>query len=172
MAANAGTTVLISGTVGATTEAAKAGLPAIGFSGTSGSQTAWDVEPVPNYSLVYAALSTKVVETITKRAGRYMPRGTWVNVNFPTSNDTTCSSAKDFKFVFSRIMTASAMSGSDVRTCGDGGRLPTETAVLHTPGCYASISVGNATTKLDVSAAQQRYVLNRLTSILSCLPKS
>lgn len=171
LADNAGPTVLLSGTVGATTEAAKEGLPAIAFSGDSSDQIAWNVNPVPNYSLVYAALSTKVVETITKDADRYMPMGTFVNVNFPASNDTSCSSEKDFKFVFSRIMTATAASGPDVRTCGDGGRLPTESTVLDTPGCYSSISLGNATTKLDVSAAQQRYVLNRLAGILSCLPK-
>lgn len=40
--ANLGTTVLISGTVGAATEAVKKGIPAIAFSGSTGSQTAWN----------------------------------------------------------------------------------------------------------------------------------
>lgn len=60
----------------------------------------------------------------------------------------------------------------DVTTCDNGGRLPTETAVVDTAGCYASISVGNATTKLTADAAEQKVVLNKLSSILSCLPSS
>lgn len=39
---NLGTTVLVSGTVGAATEAVKEGIPAIAFSGRTGSQTAWN----------------------------------------------------------------------------------------------------------------------------------
>lgn len=40
--ANLGPVVQISGTVGAATEAVKEGVPAIAFSGTTGSQTAWN----------------------------------------------------------------------------------------------------------------------------------
>ena len=37
-------------------------------------------------------------------------------------------------------------------------------------GCYASVSVGVATTKADATAAQQAVVLGKLKGILSCLP--
>ena len=37
-------------------------------------------------------------------------------------------------------------------------------------GCYASISVGVATTKADASATEQAFVLGKLKNILSCLP--
>lgn len=61
----------------------------------------------------------------------------------------------------------------DVVTCNNNGRLPTESSVVSkTSGstCYASISVGIATTKGDASAAQQAVVLGKLGGILSCLP--
>ena len=51
--ANLGTTVLISGTVGAATEAAKEGIPSIAFSGTTGSQTGY-TSAVSLYETVYA----------------------------------------------------------------------------------------------------------------------
>ena len=60
-------------------------------------------------------------------------------------------------------------TAADVNTCGKT-RLPTESAVVGTNGCYASISVGRADTKGDASAAQQAVVLKKLAKILSCLP--
>ena len=55
-------------------------------------------------------------------------------------------------------------------TCGST-RLPSESSVVKTSGgCYASVSVGNANTKLDATAAQQGVVLTKLRGILSCLP--
>ena len=58
----------------------------------------------------------------------------------------------------------------DVVTCGNGGRLPTETTVVGTAGCYASISVGEAVLKTDANATSQAVVLGKLKGILSCLP--
>ena len=63
---------------------------------------------------------------------------------------------------FSSVISAPAQDES--------GRLPTETSVVNKDGCYASISVGEASTKLDASAKQQAVVLRKLKSILSCLP--
>ena len=166
--ANLGTTVLISGTVGAATEASKEGIPGIAFSGTTGSQTAWNT-PVQTYQTVYADLSTNVTQTLVASGKPYLPSNIWLNVNFPAVSGSTCSSPKDFKFVLSRINTANGSTPPDVETCGST-RLPTETSVVDTAGCYASISVGVATTKADATAANQAVVLGKLKSILSCLP--
>lgn len=92
-----------------------------------------------------------------------------LNVNFPTVSSTTCSSAADFKFVLSRINSASSGTAADVQTCG-ADRLPTETSVVDESGCYSSISVSDADTKSDADAANQQIVLDKLAPILSCLP--
>ena len=118
---------------------------------------------------VYAALSTTVTQTLVKSTKPYLPAGIWLNVNFPTVSGTTCSSPSKFKFVLSRINSAGSGTAPDVQTCGST-RLPTETKVVDTAGCYASISVGVATSKADANAAEQGVVLNKLKSILSCLP--
>lgn len=166
---NLGVITLFSGTVGAATEAAKEGVPAIAFSGTSGSQTAWNVS-TPNYAKVYADLSTNVTETLLASCKPYLAKNIWLNVNYGVSNDTACRSAKDFKFVLSRI-NANALA-TDVKTCNNGGHLPSENDVVGTAGCYASVSVGHADTKTDSTAAEQKAVLKKLKSILSCLPSS
>lgn len=57
----------------------------------------------------------------------------------------------------------------DVETCGSD-RLPLERKVVDTDGCYASISMGD-TNKLDAEAPQQAVVLQKLASVLTCLPK-
>ncbi|KAL8700094.1 MAG: hypothetical protein Q9201_005643 [Fulgogasparrea decipioides] len=168
--ANLGSTTLISGTVGAATEAAKEGIPAIAFSGTTGSQTAWTA-PVPQYAATYADLSTNVTQTLIASGKPYLPSNIWLNVNFPASSTTTCSSPRSFKFVLSRINSAGSGTAADVKTCGST-RLPTESTVVGTTGCYASISVGKADTKGDASAADQAVVLGKLGEILSCLPSS
>jgi 5'/3'-nucleotidase SurE len=164
--ANAGSTVLISGTAGAATEAAKLGVPAIAFSGKSGSQVAWTTA-TETYQQVYADLSTNVTDALIKSGTPYLPKDIWLNVNFPTVNDNTCSQTGEFKFVLSRI---NAGVGGDVETCG-GTTLPSESSVISNGnGCYASISVGDANNKSDVDAATQKIVLDKLSSILSCLP--
>ncbi|KAF6236427.1 hypothetical protein HO173_005519 [Letharia columbiana] len=166
--ANLGSTVLISGTVGAATEASKEGIPAIAFSGTTGSQTGYTA-PVQTYMTVYADLSTNVTQSLVASGKPYLPSDIWLNVNFPAVNCSTCSSPADFKFVLSRINSATSSTAKDVNTCGST-RLPTETTVVDTAGCYASISVGNAVAKTDANATEQAVVLEKLRSILSCLP--
>lgn len=167
---NLGLTTLASGTVGAATEAVKEGIPGIAFSGTTGSQTAWNA-PVSSYETIYAQLATKITQTVTGSGKPYLASNIWLNVNFPASTSTTCSATSQFKFVLSRINTAIPLiTGKDVVTCSNGGRLPTETTVVDTPGCYVSISVGHADSKGDATAAEQQVVLNKLKSILTCLP--
>lgn len=166
--ANLGSTVLISGTVGAATEAAKEGVPSIAFSGTSGSQTAWTA-PVDTYVSIYGALSTNVTQTLANSAKPYLPADTWLNVNFPAVSSSNCNSPSKFKFVLSRINSAGSDTPADVRTCSSD-RLPTESTVVRKTGCYASISVGVASSKEDASTATQSIALAKLGKILSCLP--
>ncbi|KAL8791223.1 MAG: hypothetical protein Q9213_000180 [Squamulea squamosa] len=167
--ANLGTTTLISGTVGAATEAAKRGIPAIAFSGTSGSQIAWTTTPIPSYVSTYAELSINVTQTLIASGKPFLPSNIWLNVNYPSSSSSSCASPRNFKFVLSRINTASSGAAVDVTTCRKT-RLPTESKVVGTTGCYASISVGRADTKGDASKAEQAVVLGKLRKILSCLP--
>ena len=170
---NTGLTVQVSGTVGAATEAAKEGIPGIAFSGATGSQTAWN-QPVEAYESIYADLATNVTQTLLESSKPYLPSGLWLNVNFPAVGSSTCNDVTKFHFVLSRIYTAvPILTPKDVVTCNNGGRLPTESDVVGTTsGCYASISVGVASDKLDASAAQQAVVLGKLGKILSCLPSS
>lgn len=169
--ANIGIQVPFSGTAGAASAAPdQLGVPGIAFSGATGSQTGWDVA-TPDYSLIYADLATNVTSTILASGTPFLPSGTWLNVNFPAAGSgTSCTSASEFRFVLSRIFTSTIISGPDVVTCGNGGVLPPESTVVGTSGCFASISVGKASNKLDADEAQQAVVLSKLTSILSCLP--
>ncbi|KAE8378999.1 survival protein sure-like phosphatase/nucleotidase [Aspergillus bertholletiae] len=165
---NLGVANAISGTVGAACYAAHdAGIPAIAFSGASGSAIAWD-DPTPAYATLYAELSAKVVNRVVAAGTPYLPEGVYLNVNFPKADE--CTSVDDFKFVLSRIYTAVPLfSGDDVETCGNDKRLPTETKVTGA-GCYVSISVGNASNKRDADATLQAEVLNKLGDFLTCLP--
>lgn len=60
---------------------------------------------------------------------------------------------------------------TDVKTCGSDS-LPSESSVIGTTGCYSSVSVFNASTKLDVDAATQGVVLKKLEGLFTCLPES
>lgn len=120
---------------------------------------------------VYADLSTTITQALTNSGTPYLPSNVWLNVNFPDVGGSECSSVSDFKFVLSRINTAVPfISGDDVETCNNDQRLPTESKVAGTDGCYVSISAGHADTKRDASASEQGVVLKKLSSILSCLP--
>jgi hypothetical protein len=146
-------------------------IPAIAFSGASGSPTAWNAR-TPTYSTVYAQLATQFTSALlTSGPEPYLPSNIYLNVNFPSSSSTSCSSAADFRFVLSRIYPAvPILTPKDVVTCGNGGRLPTESSVVGKSGCYVSVSVGKASSKGDASAAEQQAVLNRLRGVLTCLP--
>lgn len=69
--------------------------------------------------------------------------------------------------MFTRINSPSANT-VDVETCGRTV-LPAESTVVGA-GCFASVSVMNATTKADVDASVQGAVLGRLSpsGLLSC----
>ncbi|KAF7297222.1 hypothetical protein MIND_00955300 [Mycena indigotica] len=173
---NLGPTVLISGTVGAATEAALEGVPAIAFSGATGAQISYTTlanttDPLTVASNLYAALSVKVVDTLLLLPGPILPKGIALNVNYPsTTSAQNCTQVSDFKFVLTRINPPDANS-ADVPICGST-QLPTESDAIATLGaCINTISVFNASTKADVDKETQTFVLLRLFEILSCLPK-
>jgi hypothetical protein len=70
--------------------------------------------------------------------------------------------------VLSRI-NVGVFSSPDTEQCGET-RLPTETSVVDTDGCYISVSVGDANDKTTASAEKQAVVLKKLQSLLTCLP--
>ncbi|EMD35165.1 hypothetical protein CERSUDRAFT_75455 [Gelatoporia subvermispora B] len=171
---NLGTVIFNSGTVGAACEAAREGLPSAAFSGDTAAQVAFttlDSEPNSTDTLAartYASLTTSFTRALLASPLRpILPHGTTVNVNFPST--AACPEAKDFSFVFTRLLPNS--NGTDVRTCGND-TLPDETTVVQGAGCFVSVTVINATSKMDVTADLQRPVFERLRDILTCLPSS
>ncbi|CAI7616857.1 unnamed protein product [Penicillium glandicola] len=165
---NIGLAAYISGTVGATTYAAHAGIPAIAFSGATGSQTSWNTSR-PHYSDVYADLATNLTNQVVAAGKPYLPDDVWLNVNFGTVSDSECTNPADFSFVLSRIHIAVPfITPDDVTTCG-GSRLPSEIEVSLASGCYASVSVGIAASKSDANATMQGVVLQKLGTLLTCL---
>jgi 5'-nucleotidase len=107
----------------------------------------------------------RLVNALVAAGAPYLPSGTALNVNFPAAGaGTACTSAASFKFVLSRVYST---SGATVATCS-ASTLPTESSVVARSGCYASVSVFDASTKKDTSAANQATVLGKLGSFLSC----
>ncbi|KAK5807724.1 hypothetical protein VI817_001982 [Penicillium citrinum] len=169
---NIGIAVYFSGTAGAATYAAHHdGIPAIAFSGATGSQTAWNASSsYPHYSQVYADAATNFTNLLVATGIPYLPNDIWLNVNFPSVSETKCASSEDISFVLSRIHVAVPLiTPDDVTTCG-GNRLPSEIGVSFASGCYASVSVGMAGTKEDANATMQGVVLKKLGDVFTCLP--
>ncbi|KAI0370897.1 sure-like protein [Pilatotrama ljubarskyi] len=177
---NLGTVTQNSGTVGAACEAAKEGIPSVAFSASSVSQvsyttlTSTPTSPATLSAFIYATLTTTLTEALLSPAARpILPPGITLNVNYGSTTFSSsgapsgdCTSASDFRWVFTRILPSS--SATDVETCGST-KLPDEGTVVRA-GCFASVSVMNASTKADVDAAMQAAVLTRLepSGLLTC----
>ncbi|KAF9054080.1 survival protein sure-like phosphatase/nucleotidase [Panaeolus papilionaceus] len=167
---NLGSTVLISGTVGAASEAALEGIPSIAFSGASGSQVSYTTLTSQSTASstvsanIYTSLVLKFTAALLNNSGPILPDGISLNVNF-ASTSGKCNTASAFKFVLTRINSDS--KAVDVSTCGTT-KLPTESSAINR-GCIATVSVFDASTKGDVNASTQAVVLNKLKSILTCL---
>lgn len=144
-------------------------IPAVAFSGRSGSATAWN-DATTQYSQVYAELSTRLTNQLIASGTPYLPPDIWLNVNFPTVEDS-CTSPDDFRFVLSRLLPAvPPFTEGDVHTCGSD-QLPSEWEVIYTSGCYASVSVGVANSEDPANATMQKVVLDKLgPNFFSCLP--
>ncbi|KAF9017670.1 sure-like protein [Hymenopellis radicata] len=166
---NLGLSVLFSGTIGAASEAAKEGIPSIAFSsdsGTSVSYTTLTSDPDSDNtrtSRTISSLAVTFVKAITTAEGAILPPNVSINVNFPSTQN--CAES-DYKWVLSRIFWNPF--ATDVTTCGSSS-LPTESDVVDA-GCFASVSVFDATSKTDADEDAQKYVLDRLGDFLSCLP--
>jgi len=174
---NLGNVTMISGTVGAACEAAKEGVPSVAFSAKTGSQISFTTLATPSNltsaSEIYAALGVKLVNALLAQPffgfldpQPILPRNITLNVNYPATTPN-CTSARDFRFVLTRIFPANATTPPDVRTCGSD-RLPTEDSVSAMPGCLATVSVMDAVTKADTDARNQEPVLDKLKGFLSC----
>ena len=107
--------------------ASTGGVPAIAFSGSSGSQVSYTTTPVPAYSTIYASLATRLTNAVLASGAPYLPSNVYLNVNFPSASGS-CNSAAAFKFVLSRVNSAGSGAAADVSTCGST-RLPTESKV-------------------------------------------
>ena len=150
-------------------------MPAVAFSGVSTAQesyTALDVVPASATvaaAEAYTSLAVTFLDALFAQPAAtpaYLPAGVLLNVNLPALGDT-CSAAR-VQWVLTRAFPV-LLGSPDVVTCSNGGRLPTEGDVVNS-GCYASVSVINATTKLDVSKSVQQDVLNRLVNLgLTCV---
>ncbi|OBZ74914.1 Acid phosphatase [Grifola frondosa] len=169
---NLGLVVLFSGTVGAACEAARQGIPAVAFSGKSGSQVSYTtLESAPNApssvsAHIYSELTTYFVDTLTSNAAPFLPDGVIVNVNYASIDK--CRDAASYQWVFSRLITNIFVE--DVETCGSS-HLPNEASVVDS-GCYASVSVISAHSKLDVNATLQGAVKDRLEGLpFTCLSR-
>lgn len=163
---NLGSTTAISGTVGAATEGALEGIPAIAFSGTSGSRRSYTTLVPGDQSFIYAEISTKLVNALTATAKPWLPSGVGLNVNLPAIS-STCATPDTFQFVLTRIYSNS--SQTDVVTCDNGGHLPLESTVIKTSGkCFVTVSVYDASNKKDASTEEQTAVFDKLSSFFVC----
>ncbi|KAJ7763597.1 acid phosphatase [Mycena maculata] len=166
---NLGLDTLFSGTVGAAAEAALEGIPSAAFSGATGDQLSYTTLTTSPTSanteaaLLYSALTVKVLAVLLASPAPVLPPGIVLNVNFPPA--ANCTSADAVQFVLTRIYYD--LFARDVEACGST-RLPTESAVVALPGCFASVSVFHAATKLDANATMQAVVLGKLGSLLGC----
>lgn len=164
-------------TSGAASTAAKLGVPAVAFSGTSGSQVSYTTlssDPNATSTLaarLYASLTTHFVQTLLSAAPdlqptSILPNGTILNVNYPSIDD--CPDEADYEWIFSRNLWNPL--ATDVETCGST-HLPDEASVLRKSGCYVSVSVLKASSKSDAGKDAQADVLAKLQDLpLSCLP--
>lgn len=162
---------------GAAGKAVQLGVPSIAFSGGSGStaQEAWtDLTTAPTSPTIvaaaeYAALTVAFVSALLAQppAADLLPAGATLNVNFPATSDA-CA-ARSVQWVLTRVFPV-LLGHPDVVVCGNGGRLPLEGDV-NAAGCFASVSVIDATTKLDVGKDTQSDVLGRLGKLgFVCFP--
>ena len=162
---------------GAGCEAAKEGIPATAFAGDSGAQVSYttlDSDPTATSTQaawIYSALTVQYTQALfATDSDPLLPPGIIVSVNYPSITD--CSDASDYKWVLARNLWDPL--ASDFAACSeDGSVLPTGSDVVGTTGCYSSVTVLNATTKLDVDATLQGEVYSRLRDLpFSCLPSS
>ncbi|KAJ3557483.1 hypothetical protein NM688_g1447 [Phlebia brevispora] len=169
--ANLGIQVEFSGTIGAACEAVKDGVPSVAFSGADGStaEESWmNIYTAPSSRTIvnatsYAQLTATFLAALFTQppsTPTLLPSGVILNVNFPAVSPT-CS-RKDVQWVLTRVYPT--LFFHDVVVCNNGGKLPEESSVIAT-GCFATVSIVDADTKLDADANAQGDVLERLVKL-------
>ncbi|KAH9915343.1 sure-like protein [Fomitopsis serialis] len=170
---NVGISTQFSGTVGAAAEASKLGIPAVAFSGASGSHVSYTTlvsSPTSTSALaanIYANLTIDFLRVLfNTTASPLLPPGVILNVNYPSA--TRCPDPAEYRWVLARNLWNPF--ATDVEVCGSA-RLPTEADVVaNEDGCYASVTVISATTKTDVGRATQAAIVESLEGLpLSCM---
>jgi 5'-nucleotidase len=148
------------------------GFPSIAFSGATAAQISYTTlitDPTSKFSLAaatYDNLTLTFLHTfLTNSEDPILPPGTTLNVNYPGTEN--CPTVSSISWIFTRI-TVPSEGTRDVESCGKT-QLTDELATIRS-GCYATISVFNATTIEDVDPHTQAFVLRKLQGLLSCLP--
>ncbi|KAI0077995.1 sure-like protein [Panus rudis PR-1116 ss-1] len=148
-----------SGTVGAACEAVLEGIPAIAVSGglTRGLTFGYTTLDDPDLQL-----TTNLVKALV--AGRIRPLlrpNISINVNYGNVLDTDCLNVSNWKWVATRLIPAPTIT--DLQPPCLLLHMPAEATVQATAGCWATVSVIDARTKLDESnATEVTAVLDRL----------
>ena len=150
------------------------GIPAISFAygSRNGNWSSWNTAKRPRNSRTYVGLVARLLGELqeTHEAGKgLLPPDTYLNVNFPPLS-LTCKEVEDFQWVLAGFAPRGFLDPVPaVEWCGKQ-TLPSEYKTLHS-GCYISIALGNATSMAILAdIVAQRNLINRLGSILSCLP--
>ncbi|RDB15108.1 Acid phosphatase [Hypsizygus marmoreus] len=169
---NLGPIIKTSATVRAAAAASLLGVPSVAFSAQTGAQISYITlfnEPTSKNSIaaaIYSRLTVNFLDNLKNSgSGPILPPGVSINVNYPAID--TCTSVESFSWVLTRVAPSTSTT-VDVETC-EGTQLRDESTVIKS-GCYATVSVFNATTIEDVDAGTQAFVLNRLEALLSCIP--
>lgn len=153
-------------------EAVKEGVPAIAFfDGTATTEVSFTtLTTQPNTTntkafLLNADLTTMFTATLFNSGSPFLLPDLVLAVNYPSI--AGCPAVSDYKFVLAKYTTTKTTT---VQICGRA-ELPLASTVLATKGCFASVTVLDANKLTDVvSVADQQDVVNRLGSLLSCLP--
>ncbi|KAF9463382.1 sure-like protein [Collybia nuda] len=169
---NLGSVITGSATVRAAAAGSLLGFPSIAFSGATAAQisyTTLESDPTSKFSLAAATYNNLTLTFLQKYLSNLenpiLPPGVTINVNYPGTEN--CPTASSISWIFTRIA-APSEGTRDVESCGKT-QLTDELTTIRL-GCYATISVFNATTIQDVSADKQEFVLKKLQGLLSCLP--
>ncbi|KAI0789179.1 sure-like protein [Abortiporus biennis] len=172
--ANVGSSIFASGTIGAACEGSRnSGITSLAFSGQSTTAESYTNLDVSTSSTIqsaveYASATTAFIQKLFGTpSSPLLPTGIILNINYPSltfpSNGSSCSSAQQFQYVFTRALPALPFV-NDVNICNYSGNLPLEATVSSAEGkCLGSITVLDNTLKLDVGADTQKAVLDRLS---------
>ncbi|KAG9048079.1 hypothetical protein FS837_000785, partial [Tulasnella sp. UAMH 9824] len=98
---NLGAVTLISGTIGVANYAVKQGVPAIAFSADDETRQSYTALQPGDGSHVFSQLAMTITNQVTSSAP-FLPNKVSLNVNF-SKLSANCSSASDYKYVFTTI---------------------------------------------------------------------